>query len=288
MGQTKDDAEALHEGIPPWAEARIWKWIGGALTYTSTGGQIQWNTAWLEEFDNLSRSTEPLASRAAHAGQLQAAVASTGDPDDLTLRLIDYLVWRLTQTFGSYLGNINKANERIDYLEVFLMQAGSAWTVGTREGHPGLERRVPEAVQAAADDAMNAPGHAGPRLAEAWHAVYGVSPNPAHAYAMAVKAVEDATIPAVVPKQGGATLGHVIGQLARDGDWGLPLSREDPDAPTSETIVRMLKALWKGRHDRHGGVANAPKSVSQEEAETAVMLAVPLVQWFTSGAAARR
>lgn len=172
-------------------------------------------------------------------------------------------------------------------LDAILEESRSAWKVGTRHGFPGLERRMPLGAQDAADHNTRTTGRAGERLSEAWHAVYGVNPNPAHAYATAVKAVEDATIPVVVPKQTDATLGHVISQLKRGG-WSLPLTREHPEAPTGETVVRMLQALWKGHHDRHGGDSSAPKSVSQEEAETAVSLAVPLVQWFSSGAVARR
>ena len=75
-----------------------------------------------------------------------------------------------------------------DELERALVEGGSAWKIGGRDGLPGLERRVSEGVQSAAEQAMITPGHAGVRLSEAWHAVYGVNPNPTHAYAMAVKA----------------------------------------------------------------------------------------------------
>lgn len=198
--------------------------------------------------------------------------------DDL-LALIDFFIadWAPGQGYSSP-----------EELETILVESGSAWKVGTRDGYPGLERRVPEGVQVAAEQAMTTPGHAGARLSEAWHAVYGVSPNPTHGYAMAVKAVEDAAIPVVVPKQSGATLGHVIGQLRSDGDWSLPLTREDANAPTAATVLGMCQALWKGHHDRHGGDASAPQSVGQEEAEAAVQIAVFLVHGFAAGMIARR
>ena len=127
------------------------------------------------------------------------------------------------------------------------------------------------------------------RARRSWHKqerAFGISPDPTGAYALAVRAAEDAAIPVVVPKQAGATLGHVIGQLAKDGDWSLPLTREDVDATTASIVLAQCRALWKGHHDRHGGTAGAGP-VTQAEAETAVSLAVPLVQWFGSGMVAR-
>jgi hypothetical protein len=49
----------------------------------------------------------------------------------------------------------------------------------------------------------------------------------------------------------------------------------------------MMQALWTGQNDRHAGQSGYTPS-TQAEAEAAVMLAVPLVQWFSSGAIARR
>jgi hypothetical protein len=48
----------------------------------------------------------------------------------------------------------------------------------------------------------------------------------------------------------------------------------------------MAEALWVGQESRHGG--NGYRKPTRAEAEAAVMLAVPLVQWFTSGAVAPR
>ena len=53
-------------------------------------------------------------------------------------------------------------------------------------------------------------------------------------------------------------------------------------------VPGMMRALWAGQTDRHGGDSDPALVITQEVAETAVLLAVPLVQWFTSGAVARR
>jgi hypothetical protein len=45
----------------------------------------------------------------------------------------------------------------------------------------------------------------------------------------------------------------------------------------------MIALLWEGQRDRHaGGPISQP--VTQEAAQTAVHLAVTLVQWFSAGA----
>ena len=62
--------------------------------------------------------------------------------------------------------------------------------------------------------------------------------------------------------------------------WLSPLNE-----PGVEAAINMMEALWKG-NKRHG-VPERPVIVSQEEAETAVQLAVTLVRWFTSGGIVR-
>jgi hypothetical protein len=78
-------------------------------------------------------------------------------------------------------------------------------------------------------------------------------------------------------------LGRVIGQV-NAGTWKLPHLREDANAPTHDVLVGMMRTLWTGQHDRHGGPSSvgAP-AVTQAEAESAVMLAVTLVGWFETG-----
>ncbi|MFC4631287.1 hypothetical protein ACFO6V_23780 [Promicromonospora alba] len=277
MGQSAEEAGGLHEGIPEWMVRSLWEWIQNRVQPYSNGGRRRLRPEVVDRFERIRRAGDPITEEFERIGLTALQVGWTIKRD--ILPFVDYLIHELGTAGDS---------KALDSLERILVESGSAWTVGTRDGQPGLERRVPLGVQEVAEHAMVTAGRAGERLSEAWHATFGVSPNPTLAYALAVRAVEDATIQRVVPSQKDPTLGHVIGQLRNDSDWGLPLTREDPSAPTSETIVRMAKALWKGHHDRHGGDPNAPKSVSQEEAEAAVLLAVSLVHWFSSGAAARR
>jgi hypothetical protein len=126
------------------------------------------------------------------------------------------------------------------------------------------------------------------RLAEAWEELYGLEPNPSAAYGLAIKAVEDAAVPVVSADHAMATLGTVLRRLEEQGGWSLPMAREDSRAPSRDVLASMLRLLWHGQHDRHGGQPSAPGNVAVEEATVAVSLAVTLVNLFESGLVVRK
>lgn len=86
----------------------------------------------------------------------------------------------------------------------------------------------------------------------------------------------------------GSHLRKINSQIRNTGDWSLPLQREDARAPTRSTLLSMMKILWAGQADRHGGHHDPDLAITQEAAEVAVVTAVTLVQWFTSSAVQRR
>ncbi|EON33475.1 hypothetical protein GTC6_06664 [Gordonia terrae C-6] len=125
---------------------------------------------------------------------------------------------------------------------------------------------------------------AGVRLRSAWEKAFGLEPEPDVAYSRAVKAVEDAVIPVVSPQNKAATLGTVIAQIRDGGKFSLPMLREHKNASSHEVLLGMLQLLWTGQHDRHGGnPQSSATTVTQDEAEAAVLLAVALVGWFQTG-----
>ena len=178
-----------------------------------------------------------------------------------------------------------------------LHQAGSAWTVEAVDPTNDdlgfhLIRRVDETAQAAASEAMKQ-GKAGLHLRRAWAEIYGTNPDPGKAFSEAIKAVEVAVGPVVTPNDKNATLGRMIGELkgspgrfrvvlsgAGESRAGVP--KGDLDALAIARLMAQL--LWTSQHDRHGNFdLSHPISVSQEEAQAAVQLAVVLVQWFVTG-----
>jgi hypothetical protein len=279
--------DALHDGVPRWMEASFWEWIEARFTrYVRSEDGVTYPIP-RARFDNgLLRQAErllrlPVGINALTPGKGLQAIRTTVEVSGFpALRLADYLLSAQAET---------EQHPIAAELDQVLHQSGSAWRVGTRYGRIGLVRRVPEGVQLNADEVMRTSGQAGSRLVQAWDRAFGLEPDPSAAYDLAVRAVEDAAIPVVVPRQADASLGHVIGQLRTDGDWALPLVREEPTARTESIVLRLCQALWRGHRDRHGGGSTSYSGpVTQEEAETAVTIAVPLVQWFASGMVQRR
>ncbi|PPI94511.1 hypothetical protein [Nocardia nova] len=268
---------ALDPTISAWLENSLWEWTLERLTrYTSNtvnGRIIRWNMEKIRRCERVLRLSD--------SGQFnegpwtfEPAVRELrrtfGQPEKLAWQLVDFLL-------------SSEGASQASVLDQILTEAGSAWTVGERQGKRGLVQRMPDGVVAAADEAFTH-GDAGKRLASAWEAAFGVNPNPETAYSRAVKAVEDAAIPVVSPKNKAATLGTVISEIRSGGKFKLPHLREHPDAKTHDVLLSMLQMLWTGQHDRHGGPSSVSvPNVTQEEAETAVVLAVSLVGWFATG-----
>ncbi|MWV57429.1 hypothetical protein [Rathayibacter sp. VKM Ac-2754] len=272
LRSSAEEQAVLVAGVPPWLEMPLWVWIGRQLTTVDYRGQTGRNLPLVSEFDLVTRRVEPIVGRFQKFGI--AGIESVLDEDE-TIEFVDFLVFN------------SQSREAGMQLDGLLTSAGSEWTVGARDGYAGLEKRVPEGVRRAADAAMSSAGHAGPLLSESWSSAFGVNPDYERAYSKAVKAVEAASIPVVMPTNRTATLGTVVGQMRADGDWGLELSREHPADTSTRTVLAMAQTLWTGQNDRHAGQPGFTRS-TRAEAEAAVLLAVPLVQWFTSGAIARR
>jgi hypothetical protein len=254
------DYDSLYEGVPLWLRESIWDWCEDHLR-SDRGG---WLIERLQEIERRFRHRLNWGSSDTSAAHTIRNAMAT-DPD-FFLDVVDFL---LHETGDA------------STLEEILVQGGSAWRAS--EGGQ-LERRVPEAVAAAAERIMGTAARAGQHLALAWRAAFGRSPDPSTAYREAVKSVEAAAAPIVSPRDPAPTLGTMIAAF-RDapGKWQIVLkpARIDPHA----AVLGMMQLLWFSQHDRHGTADDsAPLNVSQDEAEAAVYLAVTLVQWFTSGA----
>jgi hypothetical protein len=165
-------------------------------------------------------------------------------------------------------------------LERLLADGGSGWRVA--DNRKSLERRV----EPTATDAFRqaAAGNPGPHLTAAWTAAYGRHPAPSRAYSEAIKAVETSYIPVVLPRDRLATLGKVIGELRQHSThWQLAIKAPGGSPADITIVLGMLRLLWEGQTDRHGGGTPAVP-ITAPAAEAAVHLAVSLVQWSESGA----
>lgn len=282
---------ALHDGVPEWMQKSMRAWQQDFLVELFEVSDSA--MSHLYKLEHQLRMAVKVPPHVSSYG-LAEAVISEFVFHDKELVLTDYLLslanlaklggWEHVQK------KIQNENHLLGRLETTLREAGSKWTLGVRAaGKLGLVQRVPEGVQTAADETMRSSGHAGRRLAEAWGAAFGIDPDPAKAYGLAIKAVEDAALPKVPLKPNDhRTLGSVIRVLnSANNDaaaWTLKFQREDKYYSNGKTLVAMLKTLWSGQTDRHGGDHElvSGTAITQEAAEAAVMLAVPLVQWFSS------
>lgn len=266
----------LVEGVPAYMRSPLRAWFYDSYSYmSSTLYKRVYDIERIRRYDLASRG-EPLVAALSKNGP--NALFNDLSQDEV-IRILD---WTVFDYASSYTGT-----QRNLTLEDILRAGSSAWKVGQRDGMAGLERRVPEGVQAAAEAAMKRPGDAGRLLSEAWHAVYGVDPQPDLGYRKSIEAVEAAALPLVLPNDDTAHLGKAISQMRADGDWKLPFVKEHKLNPSGAVVINMMQALWSGHSDRHPGTASYVQS-TQAAAEAAVSLSVTCVNLFVNGGIGRR
>lgn len=260
--------QTLVDGVPTYMHSPLRGWFINEFMRTDASFQRVYDIGRMHRHDLDNRAT-PYVDDLRHNGPGPLFDYLSADEK---LDIIDWIVHDNAQSGHQ---------ENNGALEIILTMGGSMWKVGMRDGEAGLEQRVPEGVQTAAEATMATTATAGSLLSEAWRAAFGVNPDREEAYEKAIKSVEEAGADKVSPKNSKTTLGTMIRDMKAQGDWKLPLGSPEADSP-----VRMAEALWQGQESRHGG--NGYRKPTQEEAEAAVLLAVPLVQWFSSGVLARR
>lgn len=265
--------DALHEGVPEWLSASLTHWTASQLcskvsAYTDGMPFYHWSRSALLGVERDLKIALPWNNAVSGAGERLLAMANSNPA--LFLDLLDYLLSRT---------NANYAGSEAGRLELLLETGGSAWRVAERDNRYSLERRVAAGVAAAATEAMRSP-RAGDLLRLAWVEAYGRDPNPSDAYRNAVRAVEAAAQPTIIPKDHLATLGKMIAAIrAAPQKWQLVFSTHR----TIDVVADMFETLWRGQFDRHGSAdPSIPINVSLEEAQAAFHLAATLVQWFTA------
>lgn len=263
--------DALHDGIPEWMYSALWEWVRSEITivkkdYATKGSVQHLDRRIVEPMLQTLQIRIPDVRNSFHP--IRDMIITLQD-ESKDLQIVDYIL-------------AHSSRAKADKLEEILTRCKSAWTVGTRSGKRGLARRVPLGVQLGVDSVIERAGRAGKHLAEAWENLYGIQHNISEAYRLAILAVEDAAIPRISPSNERATLGTVLRDLESQGDWSLPMTREHEKAPSKDVLIGMIRLLWHGQHDRHGGqVGQEP--VSEQEAIVAIGLAATLVHWFDAG-----
>jgi hypothetical protein len=205
--------------------------------------------------------------------ELAAVVLDRADQDEhLFIDMIDYLLHESDMDLSL-----------VDWLRETLDKGASVWTISA--DNRSLVRRVDPTTAEAFVLATTPEDASSAELREAWSAAYGLHPDASDAWDHSIKAVEAVLIPIVVPKQASPQLGHVLGQLGRQGDrWELVLAtHQGPNA--IEVLVGMLRLMWPNP-DRHGAPDSRLPYLT--EAQAVVHLGVTIVQWVRSGVLVRR
>jgi len=253
-----------YEGVPEHLTAPLIYWLEGVLGYRTPGGGVDQGRIMILAM----AANVPLQSASwDDSGQLEELRMACRRNDDTFLDVID-----------AVLAYVPRAPT--DELRTILQIGGSAWTVAEDGG--SLQRRVDPATSEDFARATSADDRASLELRTAFGHVYGREPNASDAWDHAIKAVEEALIPIVVPNKAKANLGDVAGQLkAQPERWALRLDSSSPHLSSVETLEALLRLVWPNP-DRHGG--NGPtREPSLTEAAGVVQLAVMVVQWARSG-----
>ncbi|WP_433530970.1 hypothetical protein ACQPYA_02240 [Micromonospora sp. CA-263727] len=250
--------DTVHDGVPSYMRGALTDWV-----------DMVYNVA---ENDRDSGALDNTLRLRLRWEQVPAPCTLT---DEQLLDLIDAILnwWTMRPALREQIAEM-------------LTAGGAGWRV-TADG-TAVERRVDETVTATVIHTVSSvTADAADHLAAAWRAAYGRHPDPDKVFHEAIRAVESIACPLVEAKKaenGKATLGTVIGELAKNSGHRWELVLPGPTgAPRDVTpLVSMLELLWQAQVSRHGG---APKSRRQDqaEAEAAVHLAATLVQWLGSG-----
>ena len=263
--------DALHDGIPEWMYSALWEWVRSEITivkkdYATKGSVQHLDRRIVEPMLQTLQIRIPDVRNSFHP--IRDMIITLQD-ESKDLQIVDYIL-------------AHSSRAKADKLEEILTRCKSAWAVGSRSGKRGLVRRIPLGAQVGVDSVIERAGRAGKHLAKAWENLYGIQHNISESYRLAILAVEDAAIPRISPSNQKATLGTVLRDLENQGDWSLPMRREAERAPSKDVLIGMIRLLWHGQHDRHGGQAGQ-EPVSEQEAIVAIGLATTLVHWFDAG-----
>jgi hypothetical protein len=273
--EKQTEYDALAEGVPPWLVQALVDWLDEHLLTEESYDERRPVRESLQAIEVMLRI--PLEWDSSLDWTHQSLLAICKADGDKFLSVVD---WGL-----NVLGRPGTNHEdAIKHLERVLVAGGSAWTVSPSRNR--LVRRAQEEAAAAARQLIEGGSRAGRYLAEAWHHMYGRDPHPGSAYREAVRAVEAAASPVVIPNSPRATLGTVIKALkdAPPGKFVTVFSDNSPAVDPMTAIRGLMDLVWTNQLDRHGTAdADVPLHVSREQAEAALHATVTLVQWFERG-----
>ena len=177
--------------------------------------------------------------------------------------------------------NIQHPYEAAQMIKAFLDDARSVYDVfHVDRGEYEIGYRQPPEITELVEQVTSDRSRAAEHLRRAWSLGFSREADPNAACIESIKAIEAAARTTIEPNNTRATLGTMIAAMnSKPTKWRTDL--EAPNSDDLETIIGMMKMVWKG-HLRHGN-PNDPLDVSEEQCEMIVHTAALLVHWFLSG-----
>ncbi|WP_194395939.1 hypothetical protein [Microbacterium atlanticum] len=269
-----DDEEYAHrltvrEMLPAHARAAVENWLGARLANAGYGFTSAALRNYIETALHFKFAYDPGDVRA------QALVGSILDEGDrFTVRVIDLLV------SGMERDHMYRPPSAIVELAGYLDLAASSITIVDDDRSFRIGRRLPDGVERIASEAAAAAGEvAGRHLATAWAAATALEPDPSKAMTEAIRGVEAAAGPVVIPRDGRPQLGKIVRAIRDKPDITLIFeTRDDGHPDLRQVLIGMLETLAFAQRDRHSGEAPEPITAIGH-----VQLASTLVSWFSTG-----
>jgi hypothetical protein len=272
----------LHSGVPAWMRESLWEWLRkeiGNRKNSSDGFYWDPNVTKIREIERICRIDTRWEGR--------------GSDYSRRLEGQEMLRGALYANASAFLTavdlEVSRANESSrEILELVLSDSASEWRVGDLDGRPALVKRIDETVQQAAEDLARQGTRAGKLLADAWRHAFSMHRDPSASYRCSVRAIEAAAGPVLTPADPRPSLGKMNVAL-RDGmgKWSFAFT-VDSGVDPKNVLLEMMQLIWTNEYSRHVDAdPDVPLHVSQGEAESAVVLALTLVNWFVSGAIRR-
>ena len=253
----------LREGVPDGLRASLLDWTMSQFTVSERFTNPRVDHRKLGILERLTDRTILLGDNRTYPPSLEPALS---EDDHLHLDAVDVAL-RFAR------------RDAVVILERYLREARSAYCVGEDSAQQyELQFRQSEEMTLLIANEANQPGRAAEHLRAAWSKCFGRNPDTNEACMEAVKAIEVAGAPVVIPDDPEPTLGKMCSAI-RDKPEKWETDSEFDGSVT--TVLGMMNMVWKS-HLRHGD-ENAPIDVSQEAAEMTVQTAVLLVSWFRSG-----
>jgi hypothetical protein len=245
--------------------------------------------SWLRS--RLRRDSYWVAAKTVYAIQSSLHVVFESDPeyDDIPVDDLMKQIESRGEKFKLRVLDLLLAAERVNNVQIpphirelswHLGSTASALTIDDSGSVYRLARRLPDGVEEIAQQSVLASNQsAGAHLSRAWTEAQGLEPDTSKVMTEAIRAVEAAAAPVVIPRDTRPTLGKIVASLRGRDDWRLVLQRRDDDVPDHHVmVIAMLETLAFAQRDRHAG---EPPSVV--EAQGHVQLASTLVAWFSTG-----